>query len=301
MLENIQYTSIQEFMDIEIAPYYFTKEDYSSVVELTVGTENISEFIKQFAHEFTKRLLDIKNIFRGIRKSNIIFHKSEYGQYRKMNIFRYNKIMSANYDTLKKISPVYKPADMIVKYRDTSMQVCALLDILNMPYTAYYLLSQIKDLLKLIKRNNQDVLVYNRMYDNTVKLSKFEDVKTQFSIVLAHFNTNHKNKTVLKYKFSDLFNSIEDFKETDKVLDTHHTLLKRATTVESVVLSIEKEFDEIIYYIENASMDKDIIITLSSIADIISITFNAYGYSISRLNELLHNHVLNLESIGSQL
>lgn len=300
MSEHIEYLTLQELVDKEIAPYYATSFNYPSI-ELVAGTEGISEVVKSLAVGFKNRLLDVKNIFRGIRKSNIIFHKSEYGQYRKMNVFRYRKIMDANYNTLKGISPVYKPSDMAVKYRDTSIQVCSLLDILNMPYTAYYLLSQMKDVVKLLKRGNPDSTVYDRMYASTIQLCKFEDIKTQFPMVMAHFNTNHKNKTNLNFKFSDLFNSADDFRDTDKVLGDNHTMLKQATTVESVVLSTEKVFDEMIYHVERNDFDKGVITTLSSIADVVAITFNAYGYSISRLNELLHNHVLNMESIGKKL
>ena len=298
---EFEYTSLQELMDTEILPILPTSFQYPTII-IVDGNEGLVDTFKSIAGGIKNRFLDIKNILRGIRKSNILFHKSEYGQYRKMNPLRYRKIMAYNDADLKGLSPVYKPADMAVKYRDTSIQVCALVGMLNMPYTAYFLLDKSRDVEKLLKRHNHDTTVYLRMYDEIAQLSKFEDIKVQFPLVMNHYNSGHRNKTNLQYKFSDLFNSANDFRETDTVLGNNHTALKETMKVESVVMTIEKVFDSIIYLVQKSDIsDKQTILAISSIADIISVVLSSYGYSISRLNELLHNHVLNLESIGNQI
>lgn len=293
--------TFQQYMDEEMLPLFNGFEPLAYPM-ITRGNEGLGDILDSLGEGIKSRFLDIKHIFKGIRKSNILFHKSDYGQYRKKHPAMYSKIMKQDYAVLKDIRPIYKPADMAVKYKDTAKVVSGLVDTYGMPYTGYYLLDQSKNLLKLVKRGTTDSGAYIATRENIEKLSKYKSVAEQYSLVLAHYNSDHRNKTVLEFKFSDIFNSAEDFRETDEYVSDRHTLLFNANKIEDVVLATEKVFDDIIYHVQKKSyLDKGCVTAIAGIADVVSVIFGTYGYSISRWNELIHNHVNNLTSIGNKL
>lgn len=279
---------------------------YQQAEELQVSNEalvqNIGAALKGVSSTLSRSLLSVKNIFKGIRKSNILFHKSELGQYKKTSPLKYRAVRSSLYEHVKTIQGIMIPTELSSSYLVATTRVCDLVTYMSMPYSGYSILDDVNKLRTLVKSKNADPLVYGRLYSSMMEVLNYNNTKDSYAELMTSYDTSPKRKTVTNLTFAQVFKSMQEFHTVDDLLGNHHTELKNATTVEDTVLAVEKTFDEIIKLVtQYLSTEKNTVMAIANIADLVSIYFNAYGYSCFRLMELIHNHVLNLETLGDHV
>lgn len=260
----------------------------------TVSNEGLITLTKNTIYGIGNIISHVLYNFRTLFVSYRDFKRSELRYYNESNVFTYNRVMRLKYSEVKNTLVPF-PRGLKGTYKDGIRALNTCLLAVNILSKARGMTHFSGRLLKELHTNKKIVKV---VPPDNLNLSN-EELK-RIRIEYENVGKVYTDQRTGEAKFSSLFNSIEEFKNSgDKLLEMEKYYIE-LSKVHSYITDVEDNFDKIQHALENQkdiSIDRFSLKYLADTARVLATIISIHASCVQDLHRTEHNYLMVIKTL----